>query len=299
MTRTLLAAALFAALASTASAQAWDDRDDYPDVRAEQDRAGDILTSLRLQLDRLRDDRRVASEAPDGLARAEDYISALEDRDDDPSPREVQRAQWLLGEVAREAGLYDEGEYDEGERDVIVMERDDPRARSEAERARYEADRARRVADQQREAAVAARLEADRERHRRATLERDLAGLQARETERGLVVTLGDVLFETGKADIKPGARRTLDQMIRALRADRSATLAIEGHTDSVGKRNYNLTLSQRRANAVRAYLVGRGIAANRILTRGLGPDYPVASNRTEAGRQQNRRVEMIVQNDD
>ena len=294
MTRTLLAAALFAALASTASAQAWDDRDDYPDVRAEQDRAGDILTSLRLQLDRLRDDRRVASEAPDGLARAEDYISNLEDMDDDPSPREVQRAQWLLGEVAREAGL-----YDEGERDVIVMERDDPRARREAEHARYEADRARRVADRQREAAVAARLEADRERHRRATLERDLAGLQARETERGLVVTLGDVLFETGKADIKPGARRTLDQMIRALRADRSATLAIEGHTDSVGKRNYNLTLSQRRANAVRAYLVGRGIAANRILTRGLGPDYPVASNRTEAGRQQNRRVEMIVQNDD
>ncbi len=294
MTRTLLAAALFAALASTASAQAWDDRDDYPDVRAEQDRAGDILTSLRLQLDRLRDDRRVASEAPDGLARAEDYISGLEDMDDDPSPREVQRAQWLLGEVAREAGL-----YDEGERDVIVMERDDPRASREAERARYEADRARRVADRQREAAVAARLEADRERHRRATLERDLAGLQARETERGLVVTLGDVLFETGKADIKPGARRTLDQMIRALRADRSATLAIEGHTDSVGKRNYNLTLSQRRANAVRAYLVGRGIAANRILTRGLGPDYPVASNRTEAGRQQNRRVEMIVQNDD
>lgn len=294
MTRTLLAAALFAALASTASAQAWDDRDDYPDVRAEQDRAGDILTSLRLQLDRLRDDRRVASEAPDGLARAEDYISNLEDMDDDPSPREVQRAQWLLGEVAREAGL-----YDEGERDVIVMERDDPRARREAEHARYEADRARRVADRQREAAVAARLEADRERHRRAALERDLAGLQARETERGLVVTLGDVLFETGKADIKPGARRTLDQMIRALRADRSATLAIEGHTDSVGKRNYNLTLSQRRANAVRAYLVGRGIAANRILTRGLGPDYPVASNRTEAGRQQNRRVEMIVQNDD
>lgn len=294
MTRTLLAAALFAALASTASAQAWDDRDDYPDVRAEQDRAGDILTSLRLQLDRLRDDRRVASEAPDGLARAEDYISDLEDMDDDPSPREVQRAQWLLGEVAREAGL-----YDEGERDVIVVERDDPRAGREAERARYEADRARRVADQQREEALAARFEADRERHRSATLERDLAGLQARETERGLVVTLGDVLFETGKADIKPGARRTLDQMIRALRADRSATLAIEGHTDSVGKRSYNLTLSQRRANTVRAYLVGRGIAANRILTRGLGPDYPVASNRTEAGRQQNRRVEMIVQNDD
>lgn len=297
MKRTLLAAALFVAFAGTASAQDYGryDRDDYPDVRVEQDRAGDSLTSLRLQLDRLRNDREVADAAPDELARAEGYISDLEDADEEPAPRELQRAQWLLGEVARSAGIYDEGERD---REVIVMERDDPRARREADRARFEADRARREADAQREAAVAAQLEAEHQRVRNATLERDLQGLKARETDRGLVVTLGDVLFETGKSEIKPGARRTLDQMVRALRNDRDATLAIEGHTDAVGKRDYNLALSKRRADVVRTYLVARGVAPNRIRTRGMGPDYPVASNRTEAGRQQNRRVEMIVQND-
>ena len=75
--------------------------------------------------------------------------------------------------------------------------------------------------------------------------------------------------------------------------------MTIEGHTDSTGKHDYNVALSNRRANAVRSYLASKGVASSRIQARGLGPDFPVATNATEAGRQQNRRVEVLVQNDD
>lgn len=304
MKRTLIAAALLAAFSfgGAASAQGWDrdDRDAYPDVRdgyVEDD--DDALGALRADLDRLRDDRAVRMRAAAELDQAEDYLSQLEDAAREPAPWQLRRAESLIADVERAANGEPGYVEDVEQRRTVVIEREDPRVRRDADRARFEADRARREAEEQREAALAARLEAEHERTRNATMRRELAGLQMRDTDRGLVVTLGDVLFETGRADIKPGARRSLDQMVRALRDDRDATLLIEGHTDSVGKHDYNVSLSKRRANAVRAYLVNRGIAPNRIEARGLGPDYPVASNRNEAGRQQNRRVEMIVQADD
>jgi outer membrane protein OmpA-like peptidoglycan-associated protein len=299
MKRTLIAAALLAALSLTGAAQAqgyeaWE-RDEYPDVRDDLRGPDDALGALRMELDRLGDDRRVQRRAELELDRADDYISSLEDADRDLAPWQIRRAEELLADVERAAGLApvrlqrDVVEREVVERDVVVV--DDPRARREANRARREAEA-------EREAALAARLEAEHERSRNAELRRDLAGLQMRDSERGLIVTIGDVLFETGRADIKPGARRSLDQMVRALRDEPEATLTIEGHTDSVGNRTYNLGLSNRRANAVRAYLVARGIAPQRIEARGMGPDYPVASNRDASGRQQNRRVELIVQAD-
>ncbi|HET7844108.1 MAG TPA: OmpA family protein [Xanthomonadales bacterium] len=302
MKRTLIAAALLAAFATAGAvhAQGWDrdDRDAYPDVRDDMRADDDALTELRAELDQLREDRAARRFASEQLDAAEDYINGLEDADREPAPWQVDRAERMLADVARAAGIPPESERGT-DREVVVVQRDDPRARRDADRARFEADRARREADEQREAAMQARLDAESERNRNAQMRRELAGLQMRDSDRGLVVTLGDVLFETGKAEIKPGARRSLDQMVRAMRDDRDATLVIEGHTDSVGKRAYNVQLSQRRANAVRAYLVNRGIASRRIEARGMGPDYPVASNRNEAGRQQNRRVEMIVQADD
>ena len=124
-----------------------------------------------------------------------------------------------------------------------------------------------------------------------------LTELQTQETERGLVVTLGDVLFEVDRAELKPGAARNLDKLVAALRDNPDTSIAIEGHTDATGSRDHNVDLSQRRAEAVADYLTAHGISAGRVSARGMGPDFPVASNATEAGRQQNRRVEVVVQN--
>ena len=112
----------------------------------------------------------------------------------------------------------------------------------------------------------------------------------------GTVVTLGDVLFETGQAILLPGAALQLDPVVQYMRAHPDGSLVIEGHTDSVGGTTYNQQLSQARADAVGNYLMRQGISMDRILTRGMGEAYPVASNNHAAGRQQNRRVEVTVQ---
>jgi OmpA-OmpF porin, OOP family len=127
-------------------------------------------------------------------------------------------------------------------------------------------------------------------------LEQELADLKAKKTDRGLVVTLGDVLFDTGKATLKPGAYSTVDRLAQALRESPNRKVVIEGHTDSVGNEEYNLQLSERRAQAVQAALFERGVASNQISTTGKGEMVPVASNDTASGRQENRRVELIFQ---
>lgn len=112
----------------------------------------------------------------------------------------------------------------------------------------------------------------------------------------GTVVTLGDVLFETGQATLLPGAALELDPVVRYMRDHPDGSLVIEGHTDSVGSTAFNQQLSEARANAVRNYLLTQGISTDRILARGMGESYPVASNDNAGGRQQNRRVEITVQ---
>jgi outer membrane protein OmpA-like peptidoglycan-associated protein len=178
------------------------------------------------------------------------------------------------------------------ERDRLAL---DARNR-ELRDARATASDALAAAAAERRAAELARSEARETRVEIDALRADLSDLQAQQTERGLVVTLGDVLFETDRAELKPGAERTLDGLVRALRDDPAASVSIEGHTDSTGGRDYNIDLSLRRAQAVKDYLASRGIDPGRVSALGLGADYPVASNTTEAGRQQNRRVEVVVQ---
>jgi OmpA-OmpF porin, OOP family len=112
----------------------------------------------------------------------------------------------------------------------------------------------------------------------------------------GTVVTLGDVLFETGQATLLPGAALNLDPLVEYLQGHPDSSVVIEGHTDSVGSSGYNQQLSQARAAAVRSYLVSRGIPMDRMIARGVGEDFPVASNENSGGRQQNRRVEITVQ---
>ena len=133
------------------------------------------------------------------------------------------------------------------------------------------------------------------EQEKAKKLQEQLAELHAKKTKRGLVLTLGDVLFETGKADLLPGAMRTIDKLAMFLRENPNRKVLIEGHTDSRGSERYNLKLSQRRANAVKQALVERGIEPERIIAKGYGEAYPVASNSTAAGRQQNRRVEIVI----
>ncbi|MDQ2778763.1 MAG: OmpA family protein, partial [Pseudomonadota bacterium] len=130
---------------------------------------------------------------------------------------------------------------------------------------------------------------------RAAALQAQLAELQAKQTDRGMVLTLGDVLFDTGRAELKSGANRTLDQLTAFLKEHGERSVQIEGYTDSTGSEQTNQVLSERRAIAVKNALTDRGVEANRISARGMGPANPVASNGTQGGRQQNRRVEIVL----
>ncbi len=123
---------------------------------------------------------------------------------------------------------------------------------------------------------------------------RELAELQAKQTDRGMVLTLHDVLFNTGAATLQPGADLVLNRVADVMQKNDKMRLIVEGHTDSQGSEAYNENLSQRRAQAVKDGLVARGIAGDRVSTLGRGEAFPVASNDTAEGRQQNRRVEIV-----
>jgi outer membrane protein OmpA-like peptidoglycan-associated protein len=151
---------------------------------------------------------------------------------------------------------------------------------------------ARDQATQRTESANAARDQANQQA---AALQMEVDALKAKPTDRGLVLTLGDVLFDTGKADLNPGAARNLDQLVQFLTEHAERRLEIDGYTDSVGTDSFNLDLSQRRADVVKATLVNRGIESTRIVTRGYGKAFSVASNAEAGGRQLNRRVEIVI----
>jgi outer membrane protein OmpA-like peptidoglycan-associated protein len=119
--------------------------------------------------------------------------------------------------------------------------------------------------------------------------------LETRSTARGLIVNMSDVLFDTGKYTLLPGAREKLAKIAGILLSHPTLRLQVEGHTDSVGGDEYNQRLSEQRAGAVRDYLVQQSIPADHVTAKGFGKTQPVASNATAAGRQQNRRVEVVV----
>jgi outer membrane protein OmpA-like peptidoglycan-associated protein len=128
-------------------------------------------------------------------------------------------------------------------------------------------------------------------------LQAQLLALQGKQTDRGMVLTLGDVLFSTGRSDLKAGGTSKLDRLATYLAQAPDRTVRIEGHTDNRGGQALNQALSQRRADSVSAYLTGRGIEAKRVTAVGEGYSSPIADNKTEAGRQANRRVEVIISN--
>jgi len=126
-------------------------------------------------------------------------------------------------------------------------------------------------------------------------METELKNLNAKKTERGLVITLGDVLFDTNKAELRSEGTDSVQKLAEFLIEYPDRKTLIEGYTDSTGSSNYNQDLSERRANAVRSKLMGMGVSGDRIGTRGYGEEKPIASNETAAGRQLNRRVEIIL----
>lgn len=182
-------------------------------------------------------------------------------------------------------------------------------ARAEMSAARASADRSR--AEREAETARAERMmaearaeELEREtremREQAERLQRQISELEARPTDRGLVLTLGsDVLFDVDSAELRGGAERAIDQIAAFLDEYSERQVLVEGFTDSTGAPDYNLELSERRANAVKTALTERGVDEYRIRTRGFGPDYPVASNDNQAGRQLNRRVEVVISDDE
>ncbi|RRQ21340.1 OmpA family protein [Thiohalobacter thiocyanaticus] len=187
--------------------------------------------------------------------------------------------------------------YAEDQRAQLGEERDEARLEArtrEVGKARADASRARSAAEaaqisEQEGVAVAARQAEEYQRR--------IDALQAEITDRGVVLTLGDVLFATGSAELQAGANSNLNKLVNFLRQYPERRVQIEGHTDNVGSTEYNQGLSQRRADSVRYYLEQQGIASQRLSASGIGMDRPVANNDTATGRQQNRRVEIVIEN--
>ena len=174
---------------------------------------------------------------------------------------------------------------------------DAERAQLAAERERLAAEAARAAAESQAQAARDAALAAEREK---AVLRDQLRVqlneiLETRETARGLIVNLSDVLFDFNKATLRPGAREKLAKVAGIVLAHPGLKTEAEGHADAIGTDQYNQRLSERRAESVRTFLVEQGITAEAVTAQGFGESRPVATNGTAEGRQQNRRVELVV----
>jgi outer membrane protein OmpA-like peptidoglycan-associated protein len=167
-----------------------------------------------------------------------------------------------------------------------------------ANQAREEAEAAKALAVSSATAAELSRREADLATEQADSLRRQLENLQLRQTESGVVVTLGDVLFETGQSGLKKEAQSSLVEVVDLLQSQPDHKIRIEGHTDSTGDAMANLKLSEQRANKVMDSLVALGVDQARVTAAGMGEDFPIASNDTEEGRSQNRRVDVILLDD-
>ncbi len=270
------------------------------------------LEQVRARVQATQADTQVASLAPDELKRAGESLRVADKAwVEGGNPATINHLAYMTGQrvtIAQEtaaslaAQAVTAGAGAERDR-MRLAERT-----NEADRAKSDAEMAKaKLADaQQANAQKAAELAAadaaalrdkallDRREARVSNLEMQLKDLNAKKTDRGIVVTLGDVLFDSGKAQLQPEASRNMGKLAEVFKADPARKASIEGYTDSVGSASSNQELSSRRAGAVMSALVGLGVPADRLTTRSHGEEMPVASNDTASGRQMNRRVEIV-----
>lgn len=235
------------------------------------------LDGARTNYHSMKNDPDVARAAPDALQKAHENIdkaqSALQDGDDKATDHYVFLAKRQL-EIANTKT-----------QQAQLQEHVDSASKRRTEQ----------QLQAQKQQALQSQAQADQARQRSTALQQQLAALEAKQTDRGMVLTLGNVLFDTDKAQLKPGAMGTINRLASFMQDHKERTVRIEGYTDSSGSSAYNQQLSQQRAMSVRNALVGQGVDPSRITAVGLGEDYPVATNETAAGRQQNRRVEVVI----
>jgi len=195
---------------------------------------------------------------------------------------------------------------EDAERQAQAAQAEAQQANAQAQQANVQAQQAQAAAQQAQAAAQQTQAQLDQTKQllaerdaeaRMLRVQNELARIAStRSEQRGIIVTLsGGILFDTGKTSLKAGAKSTLTKIAKQLQTDPSLKIAVEGHTDTVGTAAKNQALSEKRANAVRDYLVSAGIPTDHITAAGRGEDAPVATNKTAAGRQQNRRVELVI----
>ena len=274
--------------------------------------ARDRLEQAREVYDTAKSNENVQAYAPVPLIEAEKAMSLAEQAKD---PDDIAHLSCLAKQRSLIAVAIAEGKVAENDTrlldkesaEILLMKREretkiatsraDATA-AELEKIRLESEIKTRELDRLKREAEARANEAQNASKLAEQLLKELSDLKARQTERGIVLTIGDVLFATGKADIRSGAQRSIDKLAAFLTAQPNRNVVIEGYTDSVGSDKYNLDLSERRAESAKNELVARGIGGERITTRGFGKRDPVASNDTPEGRQLNRRVEVIILNE-
>ncbi len=203
----------------------------------------------------------------------------------------IAQSAYLAMENARLAQAHAAAKADDARVAAGQVERDQIRLAARTQ----EADKAKLAAANFKQVADSALNQRDQANEETARVQAELDALKATPTPRGMVLTLGDVLFDTGRAELKSGASRKLDQLAQFLVEHPDRRVQIDGFTDSVGTDSYNEELSQRRANTVREALISRNVESSRIGTEGYGKSYPVANNNDSGGRQLNRRVEVVI----
>jgi outer membrane protein OmpA-like peptidoglycan-associated protein len=254
-----------------------------------------IITLKKLAEEQLANERAAAADR-EARARA-DADAAARRAEDEAKLRAQSEAEAQRLEQQRQAAEQAKRDAEEASRRASQEKAEADAARAAAlqqqQQAQSDAERARaaaQVADQARQQA-----ETDREQMRQRLLQQLNLILETRDTARGLIVNMSDVLFDFNKASLKPGAREKLAKVAGIVLAYPGLNLGLEGHTDSIGGDEYNMVLSEKRAHAVREYLVAQGVSSNSVTAKGLGKSDPVATNATAEGRQRNRRVEMVV----
>lgn len=218
-------------------------------------------------------------------------------READAALRSADRSQ-RQAEASQRDAMASQRQSEASQRDAMASQRSSEAAQAQSEASQRQAMAERQAATDAQASAAASRQSALDAEGRARQLEALLAEMAARKTERGMVITLGDVLFDTNQSQLRAGGIRNVEKLAAFVKQYPQRSLMIEGFTDSVGPDGRNQQLSDDRAGSVRTALLGMGVGSERMTSRGYGESFPVAGNDTPAGRQQNRRVEIIVSED-